>query len=64
MNTFRAMGGKLVDSTPEVEQRFQAELDRVDRTYAVTPGEDFTKFPTFNFTGNIWHSYYIYVRNG
>ncbi|XP_067936991.1 ATP synthase-coupling factor 6, mitochondrial-like [Watersipora subatra] len=42
-------GGKLVDATPAVEARFQSELHRVEQTYGVGKGEDFTKFPTFSF---------------
>lgn len=40
-----------MDATPEVEARFQADVDRVQKQYGVATGEDVTKFPTFNFQG-------------
>lgn len=48
---FRAAGGGLVDATPQVQAKFQGELDRVQKSFGAVAGEDFTKFPTFNFQG-------------
>lgn len=51
----RASGGKLVDATPEVEAKYKSEIDRVERTFGATAGEDFTKFPVFKFAGKIYY---------
>lgn len=48
---FRAAGGKMVDVTPEVERELKTELEKVAKQYGSKPGEDMTKFPTFNFPG-------------
>ncbi|KAF6029703.1 hypothetical protein EB796_012034 [Bugula neritina] len=45
----KAAGGKLVDATPEVEAKYAAEIDRVQKQFGAVSGEDFTKFPVFNF---------------
>lgn len=50
-NAGRAAGGKLVDATPEIELRYKTEIERVEKTFGATAGEDFTKFPVFKFSG-------------
>jgi len=47
----RASGGKLVDASPATEKAMTDELEKLARVYGAK-GDDFTKFPTFNFTGN------------
>lgn len=44
----KSAGGKLVDSTPEVEARLKDALEKVDRMFSAK-GQDMTKFPTFTF---------------
>merc|ERR1711964_77540 len=38
--------GALVDSTPEIQQEVQAEIDNLNRRYG---GGDMEEFPTFSF---------------
>ncbi|XP_045619308.1 ATP synthase-coupling factor 6, mitochondrial [Procambarus clarkii] len=45
----KALGGKLVDLTPDIEKQLQQELDKVARHYGGGQGVDMTKFPTFKF---------------
>lgn len=47
----RASGGKLVDSSPATEKALSDELEKLARVYGAK-GDEFTKFPTFSFTGN------------
>jgi len=47
----RASGGKLVDASPAIEKHLTDELEKVARVYGAK-GDEFTKFPTFNFTGS------------
>jgi len=47
----RESGGKLVDATPATEKALTDELEKLARVYGAK-GDDFAKFPTFNFTGN------------
>ncbi|XP_054707976.1 ATP synthase-coupling factor 6, mitochondrial-like [Uloborus diversus] len=42
-------GGKLVDMTPEKQKAFDETLNNLKNQYGAGKGEDFTKFPTFNF---------------
>jgi len=46
----KAAGGKLVDSSPELEKKLQQELDKVAKTYGGGEGVDMTKFPSFTFS--------------
>jgi len=39
-----------VDASPETEKALADELEKLARVYSAK-GDDFTKFPTFNFTG-------------
>jgi len=41
----------LVDASPEIEKELKQELDRITRMYGGKPGEDMTKFPSFQFKG-------------
>ena len=41
----KSAGGKLVDSTPEIEANLKNELDRVAKMYGGGAGVDMTKFP-------------------
>ena len=50
----RASGGKFVDASPAVEKHLADELEKLARVYGAK-GDEFTKFPTFNFTGNNCH---------
>lgn len=44
----RSVGGKLVDSTPQVEARLKEELEKVERV--LNPkGQDMQKFPSLAF---------------
>lgn len=45
----KASGGKLVDASPAIEKHLTDELEKVARVYGAK-GDEFTKFPTFNFT--------------
>ncbi|XP_018014572.1 ATP synthase-coupling factor 6, mitochondrial [Hyalella azteca] len=45
----KSSGGKLVDSTPQVEKQLQQELDKVAKQYGGGAGTDMTKFPSFKF---------------
>lgn len=47
----RASGGKLVDASTVTEKALTDELEKLARIYGVK-GDEFSKFPTFNFTGN------------
>jgi F-type H+-transporting ATPase subunit 6 len=42
-------GGKLVDSTPQLEKELQNELDKVAKAYGGGAGVDMAKFPEFKF---------------
>lgn len=44
----KASGGKLVDASPAIEKHLADELEKVARIYGAK-GDEFTKFPTFNF---------------
>lgn len=48
-----------MDATPEVEAKYAAEIDRVQKQFGAVSGEDFTKFPVFNFQGNETFSSFI-----
>jgi len=42
-----------VDASPATEKALTEELEKLARVYGATGGGgDFTKFPTFTFTGN------------
>ncbi|XP_055845856.1 ATP synthase-coupling factor 6, mitochondrial-like [Episyrphus balteatus] len=45
----KSSGGKLVDSTPEIERELKNELERVAKQYDGGAGVDMTQFPTFKF---------------
>ena len=49
----RASGGKLVDASPATEKALTDELEKIVRVYGAK-GDEFTKFPTFSFTGNFY----------
>ena len=57
----RASGGKLVDASPAVEKHLTDELEKLARVYGAK-GDEFTKFPTFNFAGNC-HCYVFLTNN-
>ncbi|GFG36589.1 hypothetical protein Cfor_06200 [Coptotermes formosanus] len=44
-----AAGGKLVESTPEIQRELAAELEKVAKQYGGGEGVDMTQFPTFKF---------------
>ena len=46
---FRASKGGLVEPTPEIERELKSELERVAKIYGGKPGDDMTKFPSFDF---------------
>jgi len=48
----RASGGKLVDASPATEKALTDELEKLARVYGAK-GDDFTKFPTFSFSGEL-----------
>ncbi|MCL4148298.1 UNVERIFIED_CONTAM: hypothetical protein GTU68_050892 [Idotea baltica] len=52
----KSAGGKLVDTSPEIEKQMQQELDKVAKQYGGGPGVDMTKFPTFKFEGEFCNS--------
>lgn len=54
----RASGGKLVDASPSTEKALTDELEKLAHVYGAK-GDEFTKFPTFNFTGN-----FSYIMRG
>ena len=41
----------MVDTTPEIDAKVKNELERVQKSFGAVAGEDFTKFPVFNFQG-------------
>jgi len=41
--------GKLVDSTPQIEKEFKAEMSRIAKVYGGGDNVDMTKFPDFKF---------------
>jgi len=45
-----------VDASPTTEKALTDELEKLARVYGAT-GDEFSKFPTFNFTGN--YSYIV-----
>merc|ERR1712059_200329 len=45
-----AVGGKLVEASPEVEARLIEELEKVANSYGGGKGVNMTEFPVFNFT--------------
>merc|ERR1712212_1215 len=45
----KASGGKLVDSTPELEAQLNQELSKVANAYGGAGGADMTKFPSIKF---------------
>ncbi|KAF8772033.1 ATP synthase-coupling factor 6, mitochondrial-like [Argiope bruennichi] len=47
--TKRSSGGKLVDVTPEKQKQYDEVLLNLKKQYGADKGEDFNKFPTFNF---------------
>ena len=61
---FRASGGGMVDTTPEIDAKVKNELERVQKSFGAVAGEDFTKFPVFNFQGwfNSWVEYKVWVK--
>jgi len=42
----------LVDATDEDKKSLQEDLDKIARQYGAD-GADFTKFPTFSFSGRV-----------
>ncbi|GFQ99314.1 ATP synthase-coupling factor 6, mitochondrial [Trichonephila clavata] len=42
-------GGKFVDVSPEKQKEYDEVLLNLKKQYGADKGEDFTKFPTFNF---------------
>merc|ERR1711970_1458771 len=42
-------GGKLVDSSPELEKKLSQKLDKVAKSYGGGEGVDMTVFPEFSF---------------
>lgn len=51
---FRSVGGKLVDSTPELEKEMDQELEKAAKQYGGGPGTNMAKFPTFKFKGDFF----------
>nr|CAD7258614.1 unnamed protein product [Timema shepardi] len=45
-----ALGGKLVDTNPEIEKELASELDKLAKQYGGGEGVDMTQFPNFKFT--------------
>ncbi|KAF6198263.1 hypothetical protein GE061_008010 [Apolygus lucorum] len=45
----KSSGGKLVDSTPEIEREWKQELGKLAKQYGGSEGADMTKFPDFKF---------------
>ena len=50
---FSKSGGELVDATPATKKQMQKELDKLATQYGGGAGVDMTKFPTFDYKGNI-----------
>ncbi|KAG8197515.1 hypothetical protein JTE90_007253 [Oedothorax gibbosus] len=51
--TKKSSGGKLVDITPEKQREYDEQLLNLKKSYGADKGQDFTKFPTFNFVGEL-----------
>uniref|UniRef100_A0A4D5R917 ATP synthase-coupling factor 6, mitochondrial n=1 Tax=Scolopendra viridis TaxID=118503 RepID=A0A4D5R917_SCOVI len=45
----KAVGGKMVEATPEAEKALKDELEKIERQFGGGPGVDLTQFPTFTF---------------
>nr|CAD7194483.1 unnamed protein product [Timema douglasi]CAD7397597.1 unnamed protein product [Timema poppensis] len=45
-----SLGGKLVDTNPEIEKELASELDKLAKQYGGGEGVDMTQFPNFKFT--------------